>query len=123
MLNTLIKITLAILVFLSQQVLAKNYLVGFAQDTLANDWRLSQVMAVKAELEKHKNIQFVYTDGKGSTSLQASHIEDLVNNKKIDVLITSLGHTVFIECTCESLHDIFVNIAVIVIPRVGSKWG
>jgi len=89
MLNTLIKITLAILVFLSQQVFAKNYLVGFAQDTLANDWRLSQVMAVKAELEKHKNIQFVYTDGKGSTSLQASHIEDLVNNKKIDVLITS----------------------------------
>ena len=28
----------------------KTFLIGFAQDTLANDWRLAQVMDVSREL-------------------------------------------------------------------------
>ncbi len=66
----------------------KQFLVGFAQDTLANDWRKAQVMDVKRELEKHPHIRFVYTDGLGDTALQAKHIEDLAA-KGVDLLITS----------------------------------
>lgn len=66
----------------------KTYLVGFAQDTLANDWRLAQVMDVAREFEKYPSVQFVYTDGLGKTAKQISDIEDLVA-RGIDLLITS----------------------------------
>jgi ABC-type sugar transport system substrate-binding protein len=66
----------------------QRYLIGFAQDTLGNDWRLAQVMEVKRELDKHPNVDFIHTDGKGDTALQAKHIEDLVA-RGIDLLITS----------------------------------
>ncbi len=82
---------IAFLVFacICDPVLAdKDFFVGFAQDTLGNDWRLTQVMEVKQELDKHPNIRFIYTDGKGDTALQAKHIEDLAA-MGVDLLITS----------------------------------
>ncbi len=66
----------------------KTFLVGFAQDTLANDWRLAQVMDVAREFEKYPSVTFVYTDGQGKTAKQISDIEDLVA-QGIDLLITS----------------------------------
>jgi len=66
----------------------KTFLVGFAQDTLANDWRLAQVMDVARELEKDPSISFVYTDGLGRTAKQISDIENLLA-RGIDLLITS----------------------------------
>lgn len=66
----------------------KTFLIGFSQDTLANDWRLAQVMDVARELEKDPSITFVYTDGQGRTAKQISDIEDLVA-QGIDLLITS----------------------------------
>ena len=66
----------------------RQYLVGFAQDTLANDWRLTQVNELKKALEKAPNIKLIVTDAKGQTAKQISDIEDLISNK-IDLLITS----------------------------------
>ena len=63
-------------------------LVGFAQDHLANDWRLSQVMAIKQGLAGHPGIRFIHTDAGGSTARQIRDIEDLVLSG-IDILITS----------------------------------
>ena len=68
--------------------LKQSFLVGFAQDTLANDWRLAQVKALEKEFAKYPNIDFVYTDGKDRTSRQIRDIEDLVA-QGVDVLITS----------------------------------
>ncbi|MES9829917.1 MAG: substrate-binding domain-containing protein [Candidatus Thiodiazotropha sp.] len=65
-----------------------GFFIGFAQDTLGNDWRLAQVMEVKKELDKHPNVRFIYTDGQGDTALQVMHIEEMVN-LGIDLLITS----------------------------------
>jgi ribose transport system substrate-binding protein len=67
---------------------AEEYVVAFAQDTLANDWRLAQVEAVREELGGHPDIRFVVTDAEGSTALQIMQIEDLAASG-IDVLITS----------------------------------
>ena len=39
----------------------KTYVVGFAQDTMANDWRIAQVRSVERELKKHDFIKFIYT--------------------------------------------------------------
>ncbi|MBE0505480.1 MAG: substrate-binding domain-containing protein [Marinospirillum sp.] len=65
-----------------------RFVVGFAQDTLANDWRKVQVQEVQAVLAQHPNIQFIVTDAQGKTALQAKHIEDLAA-KGVDLLITS----------------------------------
>lgn len=69
-------------------VLAEEFVVGFAQDTLANDWRAAQVEDVRRELGKHPHIKFIVTDAEGDTALQIMQIEDLVA-AGVDVLIAS----------------------------------
>lgn len=64
------------------------FLVGFAQDTLDNDWRLQQVREVEKALASYPSIRFIVKDGKGQTSKQILDIEDLIA-QGVDVLITS----------------------------------
>ena len=66
----------------------KSFTVGFAQDTLANDWRKAQVNKLKAEFKKHPNIKFIVTDAGGNSAKQIHDIEELAH-QKVDVLITS----------------------------------
>lgn len=67
---------------------SRQIIVGFAQDTLANDWRLSQVKGIEQGLAGHPNIRFIYSDGKGSTAKQIRDIEDMLASG-VDILITS----------------------------------
>ncbi len=66
----------------------KTWLVGFAQDTMANDWRIAQVRELEREFEKYPSIKFFYTDAKGRTAKQIKDIEDMIN-QNVNVLITS----------------------------------
>jgi len=66
----------------------KNFIVGFPQDNMGNEWRRAQVMAVKAELDLHKDITFVHTDAQGDTAKNIQDIEDMVDSG-IDLLIVS----------------------------------
>lgn len=66
----------------------QKFLVGFAQDTMSNDWRAQQVKDVETELAHHANIRFIATDARGQTAKQILDIEDLVK-QDIDLLITS----------------------------------
>lgn len=66
----------------------KTYSVGFPQDNMSNDWRRAQVMAVQAELAKHPDIEFTYTDAQGDTAKNIQQIEDMVDSG-IDLLIVS----------------------------------
>jgi ribose transport system substrate-binding protein len=66
----------------------KTYLVGFAQDTMTNDWRVAQVRELEREFQKYPWITFFYTDGKGQTAQQLLDLEDMIY-RKVDVLITS----------------------------------
>ena len=66
----------------------KSYLVGFAQDTMGNDWRLAQVRELKQALARYPFIRFIATDGQGSTAKQIMDIETLVA-QGIDLLVTS----------------------------------
>ncbi|SFC44256.1 ribose transport system substrate-binding protein [Marinospirillum celere] len=66
----------------------ERYLIGFAQDTLGNDWRLVQVRDVERELSRYPEVDFIYTDADGETALQAQHIEDLAA-RGVDLIITS----------------------------------
>lgn len=78
-----------------QQAFADNtnqnktiYTVGFAQDTLANDWRRAQVNELRRQFEKHSHIKFIVTDAGGKSAKQIQDIEDLAH-QKVDLLITS----------------------------------
>lgn len=66
----------------------KKFVVAFAQDTMANDWRAAQVRDLKEALARHADIEFVFTDAQGDTARQVKDIEDLAA-RKVDVLITS----------------------------------
>lgn len=67
---------------------ARPYLVGFAQDTMANDWRVAQVRELEEEFRKYPEVQFFYTDAKGQTARQIQDIDDMIH-RRVDVLITS----------------------------------
>ncbi|RDH84594.1 MAG: LacI family transcriptional regulator [endosymbiont of Galathealinum brachiosum] len=66
----------------------KQYIVGFAQDTLANDWRRAQVNELITEFKKHPEIKLIVTDAGGDSAKQIQDIENLAY-QKVDVLITS----------------------------------
>lgn len=72
----------------ADEAVTKQFVVGFAQDTLSNDFRLAQVKGIESGLAPYKNIRFVYSDGMGSTAKQIRDIEDLLASK-VDILITS----------------------------------
>lgn len=66
----------------------RPFTVGFAQDTLANDWRLAQAEGLKAALAGQPGITLTITDARGETARQIRDIEDLVYGK-VDVLVAS----------------------------------
>lgn len=66
----------------------RTFVVGFAQDTMANDWRASQVNSVKQALAKYPFIRFIHTDAGGNTARQILDIENLAG-QGVDLLITS----------------------------------
>jgi hypothetical protein len=47
---------------------AKEKVIAFAQDTMANDFRKEQVFEVRDALAAHPEIKFVSADAKGQTS-------------------------------------------------------
>lgn len=66
----------------------KPIVIGFAQDTMANDWRIAQVRELQNAFKPYPYINFFYTDAGGQTSKQIKDIEDMIY-AKVDILITS----------------------------------
>ena len=88
-------VLLVLALFTLQPVMAKEpwpgdrtFLIGFAQDHMANDWRAAQVRDIQRELDRYPFVRFIYTDAGGKTAQQVLDIEDLVA-KGVDLLITS----------------------------------
>ncbi len=65
-----------------------RYVVAFAQDTMANDWRAAQVRDIRTALAAHPDIEFRFSDANGDTARQVQDIENFAA-QKVDVLITS----------------------------------
>jgi ribose transport system substrate-binding protein len=73
---------------LADETAGKTRIVGFAQDTMANDWRIAQVRELEQAFQNYSFIKFFYTDAKGDTATQIKDIEDMIS-QNVDVLITS----------------------------------
>ncbi len=63
-----------------------KHVIAFAQDNMANDFRKAQVFEVRDEIAKHSHISFIYSDGKGKTSLMIRQIEGFIK-QKVDLII------------------------------------
>lgn len=79
---------LATLPVLAAAPVQKKYVVAFAQDTMANDWRAAQVRDLRNALAPHADIEFRFSDAKGNTARQVQDIENFAA-QGVDVLITS----------------------------------
>ena len=66
----------------------RTFVVAFAQDHMANDWRAAQVRDVQKALAQYPFIRFLFTDANGNTARQILDIENLAA-QGVDVLITS----------------------------------
>ena len=64
--------------------------IAFAQDTMSNDFRKAQVFEAKDSASKYKNINFIYSDAQGQTSLLIKQIDKFMIDKynpRVEVLI------------------------------------
>ena len=68
-----------------------NKIIAFAQDTMANDFRKAQVFEAKEHSKKYNNIDFVYSDAKGQTSLLIKQIDNF-KDVKIGALNTNMQY-------------------------------
>ncbi len=85
--NKIIKIIIFIYL-ITVSSYAKEYKIGFAQDTLANDWRVAQVNEVKNEIKKYPYLKLTVKNAQASVANQISDIEYFIKNK-FDFIITS----------------------------------
>lgn len=52
-----------------------EFVVGFPEDNLSNDWRAAQMNEIKAEFAKHPNVKFLMADASGSIAKNIADIE------------------------------------------------
>lgn len=74
-------ILVLILTGLSLQAVAKppQYIIGFPEDNMSNDWRAAQMNEIKDELKKYPNVRFLMSDAGGSIAKNILDIEDMVS--------------------------------------------
>jgi len=63
-----------------------RWVIAFAQDEMKNDFRKAQVYEARDEAGRHPNVEFVYTNAEGQTSLLIRQIERLTR-QGVDALI------------------------------------
>ena len=91
-----------------------NKIIAFAQDTMSNDFRKAQVFEAKEHSEKYKNINFVYSDALGQTSLLIKQIDTFIE-KKVDVIIVGTNDAQAIVPVVSKAYE--QGIGVIILDR------
>ena len=56
-----------------------EYIIGFPEDNMANDWRAAQMREIEEELAKHPNVKFLMADAGGSISQNILDIEKMIS--------------------------------------------
>lgn len=72
---------LTLLIAFSFSAFAKQpeFIIGFPEDNMSNDWRAAQMKEIKNELRKYPNVRFLMSDAAGSISKNVFDIEDMVS--------------------------------------------
>ena len=111
----ILKFLLILWIFIVVSLSAKDVkTIAFAQDTLANDFRKSQLYEVRDAVKKYDNLKFVYSDAEGRTSLLISQIDKFINDK-IDILIVGTNDADAVVPVIKKAYD--KGIPVIILDR------
>lgn len=73
---------------LPAQAGGRRYLVGFAQDNLANDFHAAQVRRLVERFSREPSVNFVFSDAEGETAKQIADVEEFTA-RKVDLLIVA----------------------------------
>lgn len=93
---------------------ADSFTVGFAQDTLGNDWRKAQVEEAKKTAQKYPFLTLKVKDAKAKQSLQILHLDEFIA-QGVDAILTSPFDTPVMSQVLQKARD--KGIAVVLISR------
>jgi len=93
---------------------AKIWTIGMSQCNLGEPWRVQMNADVKAEADKHPEINVIFQDAQNDTLKQRSHIEEFVSSG-VDVIIVSPKEAVPLTPPIKKAYD--AGIPVIVLDR------
>ena len=113
---TLIKFILILVSIISFSI-AKDYIIGFSQDTLANDWRAAQVQEVKNEVMKHDNLKLIVKDANSKVSKQIRDIEEFIK-AKVDFIIASPKDAKITSLVLKKAMDNNIKVILIIINGI-----
>lgn len=88
--------------------------IAFAQDEMKNDFRKAQVFEARDEARKHPEVEFVYSDAEGRTSLLIRHIDQFIK-QKVDALIVGTNDEDAVVPVLRKAHR--AGVPVIVVDR------
>jgi len=63
----------------AQHSTKENFVVGFPEDNMSNDWRAAQARELAVEFERYGNVEFHLADAQGSPSQNIHDIEGMVS--------------------------------------------
>lgn len=86
--------------------------IAFVQDDMSNDFRKSQVMEGKKEIQKHPGIKYVYSDAKGQTSLMMMQFEKFMNDG-VDFIILGTNDDTALNALLEKAYKKGQKVAVL----------
>ncbi|MFT7880673.1 MAG: substrate-binding domain-containing protein [Sulfurimonas sp.] len=89
-----------------------KYVVAFAQDTMANDFRKAQVIEVEETLAHHPDIKFIYSDAEGRISLMIRQMEHFIA-QKVDLLIVGTSDASAIVPVIEKAYSSGIKVVIL----------
>ena len=92
----------------------QQWRVAFAQDDMANDFRKAQVLDAQREALNYPEIEFVYSDAEGQTSLLIHQIDRFIK-QKVDALIIGTNDENAVVPVISKAHH--AGIVVIIVDR------
>ena len=93
---------------------ANAKVIAFAQDTMANDYRKAQVFEVRDAVAEHPELQFVYSDANGQTSLLIRQIDKFIAAKVAVLIVGTNDAEAVVPVVAKAHHQ---GIPVIILDR------
>ncbi|MFB9326433.1 substrate-binding domain-containing protein [Paenibacillus aurantiacus] len=90
-----------------------NYVIGVSQPNLSDPWLIAMNEEVREEVNKHPDMQVIFSDAAQSSAQQRQDVEKLVSYG-IDLLIISLDDPLALT---ETIKHVYAKIPVIVLGR------
>lgn len=90
---------------INSSVYAKEpeFIVGFPEDNMSNDWRAAQMREIQHELQKHRNVRFLMSDAGGSIAKNILDIENMVA-QGVQVLFMGPKNPIAISAVAKNLR-------------------